>query len=102
MKLRIHQNRISKALATVANYHQWRRNTTARSINAIPYRPDYFGYKLHIDHNKNLVMNLVMYGVVHVAAIDDHSVLLLLEQQCWSRTTLRFICILYIYLSIYI
>ena len=68
--MRIGQNRIGKALATVAqNYYQRRRTTTARLINPIPYRADYFGHKLHIDQNEKLVM----YGVVHVVAIDGHS-----------------------------
>ena len=45
--MRISQNRIGKALATVApNYHQRRRTTTARLINPILYRADYFGHKL--------------------------------------------------------
>ena len=68
--MRIGQNRIDKALATVApNYHQRRRTATARLINPIPYRADYFGHKLHIDQNDKLVM----YGVVHGVAIDGYS-----------------------------
>ena len=68
--MRIGQNRIGKAFATVApNYHQRRRTTNARLINPIPYRADYFGHKLHADQNENLVM----YGVVYVVAIDGHS-----------------------------
>ena len=68
--MRIGQNRIGKTLATVAlNYHQRRRTTTTRLINPILYRADYFGHKLHIDQNEKLVM----YGVVHVVAIDGHS-----------------------------
>ena len=48
--MRIGQNRVGKALATVAtNYHQRRGTTTARLINPIPYRADYFGQILHID-----------------------------------------------------
>ena len=68
--MRIGQNRIGKAFATVApNYRQRRRNGTATLVNPIPYRADYFGHKLHIDQNDKLVM----YGVVHVVAIDGHS-----------------------------
>ena len=68
--MRIGQNRIGKALATVApNYHQRRRTTTARLRNPIPYRADYFGHKLHINQNEKLIM----YGVVHMVAIDGHS-----------------------------
>ena len=68
--MRIGQNRIGKALTTEApNYHQRRGTATARLINPIPYRADYFGHKLHIDQNEKLVM----YGVVHLVAIDSHS-----------------------------
>ena len=37
--------------------------------NPIPYRANYFDHKLHLDQNEKLKM----YGVTHVAAIDDHS-----------------------------
>ena len=64
------QNKIGKALATVApNYHQRGRTTTARLINPITYRAYYFGHKLHIDQTEELMM----YGVVHVVAIDGHN-----------------------------
>ena len=68
--IKIGQNRVGRALSVVApNYHQRRQRNTARMINPIPYRADYFGHKLHMDQNEKLVM----YGVVHVAAIDGHS-----------------------------
>ena len=38
-------------------------------MNPVPYRADYFGHKLHIDQNEKLVM----YGVIHVCAIDGFS-----------------------------
>lgn len=66
----IGQSRISKALSTIApRYHQRRKTNTAKLINPIPYRADYFGHKLHLDQNEKLKM----YGVTHVAAIDGHS-----------------------------
>ena len=40
-----------------------------RSVNPVPYRADFFGEKLHLDQNEELVM----YGVVHVLAIDGYS-----------------------------
>lgn len=62
--------RVGKALAAVApRNHNRRRNNTARLLNPIPYRADYFGHKLHMDQNEKLVM----YGVTHVASIDGHS-----------------------------
>jgi len=68
--VKIGQNRIANALATVApTYNQRRRSNTARLMNPIPYRADYFGHKLHLDQNEKLVM----YGVTHVIAIDGHS-----------------------------
>lgn len=66
----IGEKRVGRALARVyPNYHQRRQTNTSRSVNAVPYRADYFGHKLHIDQNEKLVM----YGVTHVAAIDGHS-----------------------------
>ena len=66
----VSQRRISNALKTVApNYHNQRRNDTARLVNPIPYRADYFGHKLHVDQNEKLAL----YGVTHVTAIDGHS-----------------------------
>ena len=67
--MRIGQNRIGKALGIVApNYHQ-DKNFNCQIDNRIPYKADYFGHKLQID----LKEKLVIYGVVHVVAIDGHS-----------------------------
>jgi len=64
------ETRVGKALAKVnPRYHNRRRNHTARLINPIPYRADYFGHKLHVDQNEKLAR----YGVTHVAATDGHS-----------------------------
>ena len=37
--------------------------------NPVPYHADYFGHKLHIDQNEELVM----FGVTHVCAVDGFS-----------------------------
>ena len=64
------EQRVGKTLATISpRKHHRRRNETAKLLNPIPYRADYFGHKLHIDQNEKLAM----YGVTHVAAIDGHS-----------------------------
>ena len=42
---------------------------TARHVNSVPYRADYFGHKLHVNQNEKLEK----YGVVHIVAIDGHS-----------------------------
>jgi len=69
-QLIISEKRVGVALKAIApNYHQQRRTNTARQINPIPYRADYFGEKIHFDQNEKLVM----YGATHVAAIDGHS-----------------------------
>ena len=69
-KVNISQRRVALPLQVVAPvYHQRRQANTARMINPIPYRADYFEHKLHIDQNEKLVM----YGVTHVVAIDGHS-----------------------------
>lgn len=68
--LQVGHNRVGRALASVApQHHERRRNDTARMVNPIPYRADYFGHKIHYDQNEKLVM----YGVTHVIAIDGHS-----------------------------
>ena len=51
----IRQNKIGKALPRVApHYHQRRKSNTARMTNPIPYRANYFGYKLHLDQNEKI------------------------------------------------
>ena len=61
------QNRICKALSKVApHYHQRGKSNIARMMNPTPYRANYFGHKLQNE-------KLKMYGVTHVAAINDHS-----------------------------
>ena len=69
-KVGISQKRIGKALAFVSpGYQERRQNDTARQVNPIPYRADYFGHKMHTDQNEKIAM----YGVTHVIAIDGHS-----------------------------
>ncbi|XP_057290186.1 uncharacterized protein LOC130612862 [Hydractinia symbiolongicarpus] len=68
--IRVSHNRVGRALAKAApQNHQRRRTDTARMVNPIPYRADYFGHKIHYDQNEKLVM----YGATHVIAIDGHS-----------------------------
>ena len=69
-KVNTSQRRVASALQVLRPiYHQRRQPNTARMINPIPYRADYFGHKIYIDQNEKLVM----YGVTHVVAIDGHS-----------------------------
>ena len=68
-KVNISQRRISTALQMVApQYYQCCQTITAKLTNPIPYKADFFGYKLHKDQNKKLVM----YSVTHVTVIDGH------------------------------
>ncbi len=68
--LRVSQKRMGDALRKInPGYHHARRTATARQMNPVPYRADYFGQKLHIDQNEKLVM----FGVTHVCAIDGYS-----------------------------
>ena len=70
LKTNISEGKVRKALSEVnPENHRRRQNDTARLLNPIPYRADYFGHKLHIDQNEKLVM----YGTTHVVAIDGHS-----------------------------
>ena len=50
-------------------YHHARRTATAKKMNPVSYRADYFGHKLHIDQNEKLVM----YSVTHICAVDGFS-----------------------------
>lgn len=49
--------------------HAVRTQTLGRLMNPIPYRAEFFGEKLHFDQNEKLVI----YGAVHVLAIDGYS-----------------------------
>ena len=65
--LRVSQQRVGESLRRMnPTYHHARRTATAKKMNPVPYRADYFGHKLHIDQNEKLVM----YGVTHICAVD--------------------------------
>ena len=69
-RVNVSQKRVANALRSVApHYHSRRQTDTARHVNSVPYRADYFGHKLHVDQNEKLEI----YGVVHVVAIDGYS-----------------------------
>ena len=68
--LRVSQQRVGESLRRVnPTYHHAHRTATARKMNPIPYRADYFGHKIHVHQNEKLVM----YGVTHICAIDGFS-----------------------------
>ncbi|KAL9965196.1 hypothetical protein ACROYT_G028964 [Oculina patagonica] len=68
--IHVAERRVGSSLARVAPaYHDQRQDRTEQLTNPIPYSAEYFGHKLHIDQNEKLVM----YGVVHVCAIDGYS-----------------------------
>ncbi len=68
--LRISEQRVGESLQRVnPGYSCARRSNTARQMNPVPYRADYFGHKLHIDQNEKLVM----FGVTHICGIDGYS-----------------------------
>lgn len=68
--IHVSQSRIGAALRnTFPLQHSVRRHTLGRALNPIPYRADFYGQKIHFDQNEKLVM----YGIVHVAAVDGHS-----------------------------
>jgi len=68
--LSVCQRRVGESLQRTNPFqHSLRRANVHRSVNPVPYRADFFGEKLHLDQNEKLVM----YGVVHVLAIDGYS-----------------------------
>ena len=60
---------IPRPFSKKSNYHARHQTDTARHVNSVSYRADYFRHKLHVDQNEKLEM----YEVVHVVAIDGHS-----------------------------
>ena len=61
--IHVSEQRVGESLKRVnPGYSHARRTSTARQLNPVPYRADYFGHKLHIDQNEKLVM----YGVTHM------------------------------------
>ena len=69
-RVNVSQKRVANALRSVApHYHSRRQTDTARNVNSVPYRADYFGYKLRVDQYEKLEM----YGVFHIVTIDGHS-----------------------------
>ena len=68
--IHVSQSRIGASLRRVFPLaHSVRRRTLGRALNPIPYRAEFYGQKIHFDQNDKLVM----YGIVHVAAVDGHS-----------------------------
>ena len=68
--IRVGERRVGKSLSQVnPNYQHSRRTATARKLNPLPYRAEYFGQKLHMDQNEKLVM----FGVTHICAVDGYS-----------------------------
>ena len=64
------QQRVGRSLSRInSSYHIARQTATARRMNPVPYRADYFGHKIHIDQNEKCVM----YGVTHACAVDGYS-----------------------------
>ena len=66
----VSQNRVGRSLSRTFPFeHNLRRLNMHSLINPYPYRADYFSQKLHFDQNEKLVM----YGIVHVIAVDGYS-----------------------------
>lgn len=58
--------RVGEVLSAVSPMYQMGRCANVqRNINSVPYKADYFKYKLHIDQNEKV--QLAMYRLTHVA-----------------------------------
>jgi len=65
--LKVGERRVGEPLSRVnPAYNYLRRTVTARQLNPVHYKADYFGHKMHVNQNKKLVM----YGVTHACAVD--------------------------------
>ena len=62
-------NKVGQALKR-ANPEQHREQQTlsTRHFNHIPYYAEYFGHRLHLDQNENLIQ----YGMTEVIAVDGY------------------------------
>ena len=68
--IRVSQRRLGRSLRrTFPLAHSVRTQTLGRWIIPIPYRAEFYGEKIHFDQNEKLVM----YGAVHVVAVDGYS-----------------------------
>ena len=68
--IHVSQRRLGASLRrTFPIAHSQRSLTLGRAMNPIPYRATFYGEKLHVDQNEKLVM----FGVVHVVAVDGFS-----------------------------
>ena len=68
--LRLGVNKVGRALKRVnPQQHRERQTSIARYLSPVPYFAEYFGHKLHLDQNENLVC----YGVTEVIAVDGYS-----------------------------
>lgn len=67
---RISERNLATALKAVdPDSYESRRQNALNRTNPIPYRPRYFGHKLHIDQNEKLAS----FGVTFVVARDGYS-----------------------------
>ena len=70
MGVSIWERKVRDALKKICPSTQAERcMQTGRLFNPKVYKADYFGHKLHVDHNEKLVM----YDVTHVVARDGYS-----------------------------
>lgn len=68
--IHVSQRRLGRSLQrTFPLVHSRRTQTHGRLLNPIPYRAEFFWEKIHFDQNEKLVM----YGIVHVIAVDGFS-----------------------------
>lgn len=67
---KVSESRIGAALQRVCpRGHNARRTNSVNRLNPVRYVATYFGQKLHMDQNENLIA----YGVTHVVARDGYS-----------------------------
>ena len=86
--IRVSQRQLGRSLRrTFPLAHSVRTQTLGRLINPIPYRAECYGEKIHFDQNEKLVM----YGAVHVVAVDGYTVRSWRFVQCHGRILLLFI-----------
>lgn len=63
-------NKVGQALKQAnPEQHHEQQTLSTRHLNPTPYYAEYFGHRLHLDQNENLIQ----YGAMEVMAVDGYS-----------------------------
>ena len=62
-------NKVGQALKRAnPEQHHEQQTLSTRHLNPVPYYAEYFGHRLHLDHNENLIQH----SMTEVIAVDGY------------------------------